>query len=170
MYSEHKIKITLTNSENHYLDNEEQISLKNGDQNVDFTFTSSSNYVTIEFVAPTESSNLILNVTPKVFAQCKITIATESEKYIKVQTGTGYFDYSDFDTKNNTLKGGTSIRIKFIGGDEGYKIDSMKYLVIRSATDNKLLKCYKFGYSTDYTSFTVTCDITLSTSTSEVKQ
>ena len=170
MYSEHKIKITLTNSENHYLDNEEQISLKNGDQNVDFTFTSSSNYVTIEFVAPTESSNLILNVTPKVFAQCKITIATESEKYIKVQTGTGYFNYSDFDTKNNTLKGGTSIRIKFIGGDEGYKIDSMKYLVIRSATDNKLLKCYKFGYSTDYTSFTVTCDITLSTSTSEVKQ
>ena len=170
MYSEHKIKITLTNSENHYLDNEEQISLKNGDQNVDFTFTSSSNYVTIEFVAPTESSNLILNVTPKVFAQCKITIATESEKYIKVQTGTGYFNYSDFDTKNNTLKGGTSIRIKFIGGDEGYETDSMKYLVIRSATDNKLLKCYKFGYSTDYTSFTVTCDITLSTSTSEVKQ
>ena len=170
MYSEHKIKITLTNSENHYLDNEEQISLKNGDQNVDFTFTSSSNYVTIEFVAPTESSNLILNVTPKVFAQCKITIATESEKYIKVQTGTGYFDYSDFDTKNNTLKGGTYIRIKFIGGDEGYKIDSMKYLVIRSATDNKLLKCYKFGYSDDWTSFTVTCDITLSTSTSEVKQ
>lgn len=170
MYSEHKIKITLTNSENHYLDNEEQISLKNGDQNVDFTFTSSSNYVTIEFVAPTESSNLILNVTPKVFAQCKITIATESEKYIKVQPGTGYFDYSDFDTKNNTLKGGTSIRIKFIGGDEGYKIDSMKYLVIRSATDNKLLKCYKFGYSADFTSFTVTCDITLSTSTSEVKQ
>lgn len=170
MYSEHKIKITLTNSENHYLDNEEQISLKNGDQNVDFTFTSSSNYVTIEFVAPTESSNLILNVTPKVFAQCKITIATESEKYIKVQTGTGYFDYSDFDTKNNTLKGGTSIRIKFIGGDEGYETDSMKYLVIRSATDNKLLKCYKFLFSTDYTSFTVTCDITLSTSTSEVKQ
>ncbi|MEI3535512.1 MAG: hypothetical protein V8R16_01855 [Bacilli bacterium] len=170
MYSEHKIKITLTNSENHYLDNEEQISLKNGDQNVDFTFTSSSNYVTIEFVAPTESSNLILNVTPKVFAQCKITIATESEKYIKVQTGTGYFNYSDFDTKNNTLKGGTSIRIKFIGGDEGYETDSMKYLVIRSATDNKLLKCYKFLFSTDYTSFTVTCDITLSTSTSEVKQ
>lgn len=170
MYSEHNIKITLTNSENHYLDNEEQISLKNGDQNVDFTFTSSSNYVTIEFVAPKESSNLILNVTPKVFTQCKITIATESEKYIKVQTGTGYFSYSDFDTKNNTLKGGTSIRIKFIGGDEGYETDSMKYLVIRSATDNKLLKCYKFGYSTDYTSFTVTCDITLSTSTSEVKQ
>lgn len=170
MYSEHKIKITLTNSENHYLDNEEQISLKNGDQNVDFTFTSSSNYVTIEFVAPKESSNLILNVTPKVFTQCKITIATESEKYIKVQTGTGYFNYSDFDTKNNTLKGGTSIRIKFIGGDEGYETDSMKYLVIRSATDNKLLKCYKFLFSTDYTSFTVTCDITLSTSTSEVKQ
>lgn len=170
MYSEHNIKITLTNSENRYLDNEEQISLKNGDQNVDFTFTKYSNYVTIEFVAPKESSNLILNVAPKVFAQCKITIATESEKYIKVQTGTGFFNYSDFDTKNNTLKAGTSIRIKFIGGDEGYETDSMKYLVIRSATDNKLLKCYKFTNSFDYDNFTVTCDIILSTSTSEVKQ
>ena len=170
MYSEHNIKITLTNSENRYLDNEEQISLKNGDQNVDFTFTKYSNYVTIEFVVPTESSNLILNVAPKVFAQCKITIATESEKYIKVQTGTGFFSYSDFDTKNNTLKAGTSIRIKFIGGDEGYETDSMKYLVIRSATDNKLLKCYKFTNSFDYDNFTVTCDIILSTSTSEVKQ
>lgn len=170
MYSEHNIKITLTNSENRYLDNEEQISLKNGDQNVDFTFTKYSNYVTIEFVAPKESSNLILNVAPKVFAQCKITIATESEKYIKVQTETGFFSYSDFDTKNNTLKAGTSIRIKFIGGDEGYETDSMKYLVIRSATDNKLLKCYKFTNSFDYDNFTVTCDIILSTSSSEVKQ
>lgn len=170
MYSEHNIKITLTNSDNHYIDNQEQISLKNGDQNVDFTFTSSSNSITIEFVAPTESSNLILNVAPKVFAQCKITIATESEKYIKVQTGTGFFSYSDFDTKNNTLKAGTSIRIKFIGGDEGYETDSMKYLVIKSATDNKLLKCYKFTNSFDYDNFTVTCDIILSTSTSEVKQ
>lgn len=170
LYSEHKIKITLTNSENRYIDNEEQISLKNGDQNVDFTFTSSSNYVTIEFTAPIESSNLILNVAPKVFAQCKIKIATESEKYIKVQTGTGFLNYKDFDTKNNTIKEGTSIKIKFIGGDEGYETDSMKYLVIRSATDNKLLKCYKFWSSTDSTSFTVTCDIILSTSTSEVKQ
>ncbi len=170
LYSEHKIKITLTNSENRYIDNEEQISLKNGDQNVDFTFTSSSNDVTIEFTAPIESSNLILNVAPKVFAQCKIKIATESEKYIKVQTGTGFLNYKDFDTKNNTIKEGTSIKIKFIGGDEGYETDSMKYLVIRSATDNKLLKCYKFWSSTDSTSFTVTCDIILSTSTSEVKQ
>lgn len=170
LYSEHNIIITLTNSENRYLDNKEQISLKNGDQNVDFTFTSSSNYVTIEFTAPTESSNLILNVAPKVFAQCKITIATESEKYIKVQKVISYFNCEDFDTKNNTLKAGTSIRIKFIGGDEGYETDSMKYLVIRSATDNKLLKCYRFDNSTDFTSFTVTCDIILSTSTSEVKQ
>ena len=170
LYSEHKIQITLNHGDNYYVDSEEQISLKNGDQNVDFTFTKYSNYVTIEFVAPKESSNLILNVAPKVFAQCKITIATESEKYIKVQTGTGFFNYSDFDTKNNTLKAGTSIRIKFIGGDEGYETDSMKYLVIRSATDNKLLKCYKFTNSFDYDNFTVTCDIILSTSTSEVKQ
>lgn len=170
MYSEHNIKITLTNSENRYLDNKKQISLKNGDQNVDFTFTSSSNYVTIEFTAPTKSSNLILNVAPKVFAQCKITIATESEKYIKVQKVISYFNCEDFDTKNNTIKEGTSIRIKFIGGDEGYETDSMKYLVIRSATDNKLLKCYKFTNSFDYDNFTVTCDIILSTSTSEVKQ
>ena len=170
MYSEHNIKITLTNSENRYIDNEEQISLKNGDQNVDFTFKSYSNYVTIEFTAPKESSNLILNVAPKVFAQCKITIATESEKYIKVQTSSGAWSYSDFDTKNNTLKAGTSIRIKFIGGDEGYETDSMKYLVIRSATDNKLLKCYKFTNSLDFDSFTVTCDIILSTSTSKVEQ
>lgn len=169
LYSEHNIKITLTNSENHYLDNKEQISLKNGNQNVDFTFEKQSKYVTIEFVAPTESSNLILNVAPKVFAQCKITIATESEKYIKVQTEKG-FNYEDFDTKNNTLKAGTSIRIKFIGGDEGYKTDSMKYLVIRSATDNKLLRCYRFAYSTDFDKFTVTCDIILSTSTSKVEQ
>ena len=170
MYSEHNIKITLTNSENRYIDNEEQISLKNGDQNVDFTFKSYSNYVTIEFTAPKESSNLILNVAPKVFAQCKITIATESEKYIKVQTSSGAWSYSDFDTKNNTLKAGTSIRIKFIGGDEGYETDSMKYLVIRSATDNKLLKCYKFTNSLDFDNFTVTCDIILSTSTSKVEQ
>lgn len=170
MYSEHNIKITLTNSENRYLDNEEQINLKNGDQNVDFTFTSSSNYVTIEFTAPKESSNLILNVAPKVFAQCKITIATESEKYIKVQKVISYFNCEDFDTKNNTLKAGTSIRIKFIGGDEGYETDLMKYLVIRSATDNKLLKCYKFTNSLDFDSFTVTCDIILSTSTSKVEQ
>lgn len=170
LYSEHKIKITITNSENRYIDNEEQISLKNGDQNVDFTFTSSSNDVTIEFTAPIESSNLILNVAPKVFAQCKITIATESEKYIKVQTSSGAWSYSDFDTKNNTLKADTSIRIKFIGGDTGYNTDSMIYLVIRSATDNKLLKCYKFDNSADFTSFTVTCDIILSTSTSKVEQ
>ncbi len=169
MYSEHKIKVTLTNSENHYLDNKEQISLKNGNQNVDFTFEKQSKYVTIEFVAPTESSNLILNVAPKVFAQCKITIATESEKYIKVQTEKG-FNYEDFDTKNNTLKAGTSIKIEFIGGDEGYETDSMKYLVIRSATDNKLLKCKKFINSFDSVKFTVTCDIILSTSTSKVEQ
>ena len=117
-----------------------------------------------------ESENLVLNVTPRAYTKCKITISTESEKYIKVQTPSGSWSYSDFDTKNNTLKAGTSIRIKFIGGDEGYKTDSMKYLVIRSATDNKLLKCYRFAYSTDYDKFTVTCDIILSTSTSEVKQ
>lgn len=72
LYSEHKIKITLNHGDNYYVDSEEQISLKNGDQNVDFTFTSYSNYVTVEFTAPKESSNLILNVAPKVFAQCKI--------------------------------------------------------------------------------------------------
>lgn len=171
MYSEHKIKITLTNSENHYLDNEEQISLKNGDQNVDFTFTSSSNYVTIEFVAPKESENIVLSVTPRAYTKCKITISTESEKYIKVQTSSGGWSYKDFDTKNNTIKIDSSIRIKYIGGDSGYNTDSMKYLVIRSATDNKLLKCYKFGnYSYDYYEYIITCDITLSTSTSEVKQ
>ena len=170
LYSEHKIQITLNHGDNYYVDSEEQISLKNGDQNVDFTFTSSSNYVTIEFVAPKESENLVLNVTPRAYTKCKITISTESEKYIKVQTPSGSWSYEDFDTKNNTIKEGTSIRIKFIGGDEGYKTDSMKYLVIRSATDNKLLKCYRFAYSTDYDKFTVTCDIILSTSTSEVKQ
>lgn len=170
LYSEHNIKITLNHGDNYYVDSEEQVSLKNGDQNVDFTFTSSSNYVTIEFVAPKESENLVLSVTPKAYTKCKNTISTESEKYIKVQTPSGSWSYSDFDTKNNTLKAGTSIRIKFIGGDEGYKTDSMKYLVIRSATDNKLLKCYRFAYSTDYDKFTVTCDIILSTSTSEVKQ
>ena len=170
LYSEHKIQITLNHGDNYYVDSEEQISLKNGDQNVDFTFTSSSNYVTIEFVAPKESVNLVLNVTPRAYTKCKITISTESEKYIKVQTPSGSWSYEDFDTKNNTIKEGTSIRIKFIGGDEGYKTDSMKYLVIRSATDNKLLKCYRFAYSTDYDKFTVTRDIILSTSTSEVKQ
>lgn len=170
LYSEHKIQITLNHGDNYYVDSEEQISLKNGDQNVDFTFTSSSNYVTIEFVAPKESENLVLSVTPRAYTKCKITISTESEKYIKVQISSGSWSYSDFDTKNNTLKAGTSIRIKFIGGDTGYNTDSMIYLVIRSATDNKLLKCYKFDNSTDFTSFTVTCDIILSTSTSEVKQ
>lgn len=170
LYSEHKIKITLNHGDNYYVDSEEQISLKNGDQNVDFTFTSSSNYVTIEFVAPKESENLVLSVTPRAYTKCKITISTESEKYIKVQTSSGSWSYKDFDTKNNTIKEGTSIRIKYIGGDEGYKTDSMKYLVIRSATDNKLLKCYKFYSSIDDTNFTVTCDIILSTSTSEVKQ
>lgn len=170
MYSEHKIKITLTNSENHYLDNKEQISLKNGNQNVDFTFEKQSKYVTIEFVAPKESENLVLSVTPRAYTKCKITISTESEKYIKVQTSSGSWSYEDFDTKNNTIKEGTSIRIKYIGGDEGYETDSMKYLVIRSATDNKLLKCYKFTNSFDYDNFTVTCDIILSTSTSKVEQ
>lgn len=170
LYSEHKIQITLNHGDNYYVDSEEQISLKNGDQNVDFTFTSSSNYVTIEFVAPKESENLVLSVTPRAYTKCKITISTESEKYIKVQISSGSWSYSDFDTKNNTLKAGTSIRIKFIGGDTGYNTDSMIYLVIRSATDNQLLKCYKFDNSTDFTSFTVTCDIILSTSTSEVKQ
>lgn len=170
LYSEHKIQITLNHGDNYYVDSEEQISLKNGDQNVDFTFTSSSNYVTIEFVAPKESENLVLSVSPRAYTKCKITISTESEKYIIVQISSGSWSYSDFDTKNNTLKAGTSIRIKFIGGDTGYNTDSMIYLVIRSATDNKLLKCYKFDNSTDFTSFTVTCDIILSTSTSEVKQ
>ena len=91
---------------------------------------------------------------------------------IKVPVEMDYYNVklADFDTKNNTLKAGTSIRIKFIGGDEGYNTDSMKYLVIRSATDNKLLKCYKFGFSTDLDNFTVTCDINLSTSTSKVEQ
>lgn len=170
LYSEHKIQITLNHGDNYYVDSEEQISLKNGDQNVDFTFTSSSNYVTIEFVAPKESENLVLSVTPRAYTKCKITISTESEKYIKVQTSSGSWSYKDFDTKNNTIKEGTSIRIKYIGGDEGYETGSMKYLVIRSATDNKLLKCYKFTNSFDYDNFTVTCDIILSTSTSEVKQ
>lgn len=171
LYSEHNIKITLNHGDNYYVDSEEQISLKNGDQNVDFTFTSSSNYVAIEFVAPKESENLVLSVKPKAYTKCKITISTESEKYIKVQTSSGGWSYKDFDTKNNTIKIDSSIRIKYIGGDSGYNTDSMKYLVIRSATDNKLLKCYKFrNYSYDYYEYIITCDIILSTSTSEVKQ
>ena len=172
LYSEHKIKITLNHGDNYYVDSEDQVSLKSGDTNIYFTFTytKSEESATIEFTAPKESENLVLSVTPKAYTKCKITISTESEKYIKVQTSSGAWSYSDFDTKNNTIKEGTSIRIKYIGGDEGYKTDSMKYLVIRSATDNKLLKCYKFAYSTDYDSFTVTCDIILSTSTSKVEQ
>lgn len=172
LYSEHKIQITLNHGDNYYVDSEEQVSLKSGDTNIYFTFTytKSKESATIEFTAPKESENLVLSVKPKAYTKCKITISTESEKYIKVQTSSGSWSYKDFDTKNNTLKAGTSIRIKFIGGDEGYETDSMKYLVIRSATDNKLLKCYKFTNSFDYDNFTVTCDIILSTSTSEVKQ
>lgn len=171
MYSNHKIEITLTNSENRYIDNEEQISLKNGDQKVDFTFTSSSNCVTIEFTAPKESENLVLSVTPKAYTKCRITIITESEKYINVQQSSNGYSYSDFDTKNNTIKVNTYIKIKYIGGDLGYNTDSMKYLVIRSATDNKLIMCYKFkNYSYDFYEYKITCDIILSTSTSEVKQ
>ena len=171
LYSEHKIQITLNHGDNYYVDSEEQVSLKSGDTNIYFTFTytKSKESATIEFTAPKESENLVLSVKPKAYTKCKITISTESEKYIKVQTETG-FNYEDFDTKNKTLKAGTSIRIKFIGGDEGYKTDSMKYLVIRSATDNKLLRCYRFAYSTDFDKFTVTCDIILSTSTSKVEQ
>lgn len=173
LYSEHKIKITLNHGDNYYVDSEDQVSLKSGDTNIIFTFTytKSEESATIEFTAPKESENLVLSVTPKAYTKCKITISTESEKYIKVQASSGKWNYEDFDTKNNTIKTNSSIRIKYIGGDSGYNTDSMIYLVIRSVTDNKLLKCYKFrNYSYDYYEYTVTCDIILSTSTSEVKQ
>lgn len=173
LYSEHNIKITLNHGDNYYVDSEDQVSLKSGDTNIYFTFTytKSEESATIEFTAPKESENLVLSVTPKAYTKCKITISTESEKYIKVQASSGKWNYEDFDTKNNTIKIDSSIRIKYIGGDSGYNTDSMKYLVIRSATDNKLLKCYKFGnYSYDYYEYKITCDIILSTSTSEVKQ
>lgn len=173
LYSEHKIKITLNHGDNYYVDSEDQVSLKSGDTNIIFTFTytKSEESATIEFTAPKESENLVLSVTPKAYTKCKITISTESEKYIKVQASSGKWNYEDFDTKNNTIKTNSSIRIKYIGGNSGYNTDSMIYLVIRSVTDNKLLKCYKFrNYSYDYYEYTVTCDIILSTSTSEVKQ
>ena len=173
LYSKHKIKITLDHGDNYYVDSEDQVSLKSGDTNISFTFTytKSSESATIEFAAPTESENLVLSITPKAYTKCKITISTESEKYIKVQQSSNGYSYSDFDTENNTIKVNTYIRIKYIGGDSGYNTDSMKYLVVRSATDNKLIKCYKFSnYSYDYYDYTITSDIILSVSTTEVKE
>lgn len=152
LYSEHKIKVTLNSGTNYYIDDKSQIALKADGEDIKFELdpNPNSHSANIVFTAPKESKNVTLTLAPKAYTRYKVTIASGCEKYIKVQAQSSFFSYADVDTNKDKIKEGTRIKVQYIGDDNRYTTEGRKYLVYRSAATNKLIRCYKFKYQTDY--------------------